>query len=162
MRRKVKNPKKKDSSRKMTSVEKIQGVIDQAVLLSDNFFLIIFDSLSMNFRLKRQDMTHWQTIVSLSALRGEEEIRISRKPATKILKLLKELSYPFFFIDFENLHSRTRYDFVRVLEPEALAITDRILETMSDVETVQWWMAIMSPASPPGGGILKPGDGLIQ
>lgn len=163
MSRKVKNPDKKDSSRKETSVEKIQKTIDLAVTLSDNFFLIIFNSLTTNFRLKRQALTVWQTIIALEVLRGEEEIAISRKPAMKVLELVKELSYPFFFIDFENLHARRRFDFARILEPEALAMTDKILYTMSDIESYQWWMNITNPAPlAEGSGILTPGGGLVQ
>lgn len=161
MSKRVKNPKKKDSSRKETSAEKIQKTLDLAVTLSDNFFLIIFDSLTTNFRLKRQSLTVWQTIIALEVLRGEEEIAISRKPAMKVLELVKELSYPFFFIDFENLHSRRRYDFARVLEPEALVMTERMLDIMADRETAQWWMNVTAPP-PPGGEILRPGGGLIQ
>lgn len=161
MSRKVKNPKKKDSSRKETSAEKIQKTLDLAVTLSDNFFLIVFDSLTTNFRLKRQSLTVWQTIISLDVLRGEEDLSISRKPVIKILELVKELAYPFFFIDFETLHSRRHYDFARVLEPEAFAMTEKILYTMSDIESYQWWMGITAPPSP-GGEILRAGGGLIQ
>lgn len=162
MARKVKNPEKKDTSRPETSAENIQKTLDLAVTLSDNFFLIIFDSLTTNFRLKRQSFTFWQTLIALEVLRGEEEIAISRKPAMKVLELIKELSYPFFFIDFENLHARRRFDFARVLEPEALAMTDKILYTMSDIESYQWWMNITNPAPVAGGEILLPGGGIIH
>lgn len=161
MSRKVKNPEKKDSSRKETSAEKIQKTLDLAVTLSDNFFLIIFDSLTTNFRLKRQSLTHWQTIIALDVLRGGEEIAISRKPAMKVLELVKELAYPFFFIDFENLHSRLRFDFARVLDPQAFVMTERMLDIMADRETAQWWMNITTPP-PPGGGILRPGEEIIH
>jgi hypothetical protein len=165
MSKKIKNPEKKDSSRRETSAEKIQKTLDLAVTLSDNFFLIIFDSLTTNFRLKRQSLTHWQTIIALDVLRGEDEIAISRKPAMKVLEIVKELSYPFFFIDFETLHSRTRFDFARVLDREAFVMTERMLDIMSDRETAQWWMNVTAPTPGPpgsGGGILTPGGGLVQ
>ncbi len=173
-----KNPEKKKSSGKaLTSKEKIAAAIGYLESTTDVFFFIGFEKDTIGFRYARQGLLIWSLELAYDLLNRIEryerehggtklrsEIDPNDKDMRKPIATIDSFKIPYFYIDFAYERSVNYQYKLSGIREEYLAMIRRMLNTILEVECIQWHIQSSTPPAPPqaSGGIATLGDGLIQ